>query len=673
MDASSSVSWSWSGFGTQGPASGFPATLTVALHTGTAWLTLWSAPLECGTAASNGAGSFPVPRSHSFDGWSRLLLHAPGRDSEVYAFSDVPSAMLLCRPSHPEATHVMVVGEGAAAATLRVKIVGVNAEPVATVTAPTRLPAPAAAPRAAEAAPPAPAPAAGRASPPPHHQQQHHNNTGSHTSAPLARGRTSPPPDAGPHAPLSHEAADALGATARERSARSAQMGDVDGLAARGSPSPPPRGPPAPAGAPATPPSPPPGALAVAEARVAKAEGDAAAANARAGALAAELRVLESRVAVLAAAAASAPPPGAVNADAVGRAAREHKLRLAMDERRALAESQLAALRVQLRVLETSKMADAAAAADARAAIAHADAAAARAARAEAAAAEERARAERAEATAAAADAARKAAEEAADAARRAAAEGCEAAEARAAAAAAAAPSEAPAPAPPRPADPPPATAPGGELFAMLSRLLAAVSTACAAAAPASPTCASIARSFSLPAEGSAGAGGARLLLAGEAAALLLPDLVTALVGAAGAAEDARAAGASAAADADAAHARALDERARLVRDWQKYAEHWESRGREAETLVVEWEAAYRAVVREKTEREEELVAVRAGRAGSGAPAGGAASATGGDGHPPFRPGAAGAAPTPPAPQPTAGALPGGTLLLGASPREMRA
>jgi len=36
-----------------------------------------------------------------------------------------------------------------------------------------------------------------------------------------------------------------------------------------------------------------------------------------------------------------------------------------------------------------------------------------------------------------------------------------------------------------------------------------------------------------------------------------------------------------------------LEDRAKLIRDWQKYAEHWESRGRDAENLVGEWKKAY--------------------------------------------------------------------------------
>jgi hypothetical protein len=39
-----------------------------------------------------------------------------------------------------------------------------------------------------------------------------------------------------------------------------------------------------------------------------------------------------------------------------------------------------------------------------------------------------------------------------------------------------------------------------------------------------------------------------------------------------------------------------MDERAKLVRDWEGYAGHWEGRGREAERLAVEWEKSFDAL-----------------------------------------------------------------------------
>ena len=51
----------------------------------------------------------------------------------------------------------------------------------------------------------------------------------------------------------------------------------------------------------------------------------------------------------------------------------------------------------------------------------------------------------------------------------------------------------------------------------------------------------------------------------------------------------------------------AVEERSTLVRKWEEYAGHWEARGREAERLNVEWEAAFDALQAEYDKLRAEL------------------------------------------------------------------
>jgi hypothetical protein len=60
-------------------------------------------------------------------------------------------------------------------------------------------------------------------------------------------------------------------------------------------------------------------------------------------------------------------------------------------------------------------------------------------------------------------------------------------------------------------------------------------------------------------------------------------------------------------AEQTAEHARVVEDKNRLIREWEQYAEHWEKRGREAERAVKQWEAVAEAAQRQASTAERRL------------------------------------------------------------------
>jgi hypothetical protein len=105
------VSYSWSG--NQAPSRvSFQAILSLRLHTPGAaveWLLIWqSPPIVCGPNIFSNKQIIPGTGRHPLDGWVRILLHAPGDEHECYAFADVPSAALVAPTAHQQ---TMAVGD----------------------------------------------------------------------------------------------------------------------------------------------------------------------------------------------------------------------------------------------------------------------------------------------------------------------------------------------------------------------------------------------------------------------------------------------------------------------------------------------------------------------------------------------------------------------------------
>lgn len=239
------------------------------------------------------------------------------------------------------------------------------------------------------------------------------------------------------------------------------------------------------------------------------------------------------------------PPSSTLVADAQGRAAREIKLRQASEARRVALEEELERCKGDLRAQESARMAQSREIEEARHAIGLVETLGKRSQAAEAALEELR--------------------------------RGGSTSAASAAAAAS-------------------ATAAVKSLSSTLERLLSSVVEACNAGSRLSPPLGEVSLSLTsasltspVPALGAVGAGDppldpplATLCLRGNKASSAVGEVVVAL-GLVVEGERVKRVGAE----------REVEERSKLIRDWQKYAEHWEARGREAEALVGEWQKAY--------------------------------------------------------------------------------
>jgi len=706
------VKWIWSGLARGG--SPFPASVSIKLHLSSKhlkpgdaqWVTLFSANLECGHTVLSGEGKLNVPSAVHTDGWARMLLHAVNKEEEVYAFCDLPSIMLVADPKGT-VPHTLVVGEDSNVATLRVTVKTSQVEPSpprspksppasAKPTTPKPL---AAASAPAGASPPALPPAAAAAAaavPGPAHSAA--------ASPPTLAGATLPSGD--PKTPHSHSSALAQHLHIRETTTAAARLGDIDGLLA----SSPPKDA-ASSGSSSSRNSPPPSpaalaqALARAEAAEAAAQASAAEAltlkedlvrsRARCSTLEAQLKSAESSLAASAAAAqhqqqqhhhhqqqrqaaAAGAPPSApsyssVVADAVGKAARETKLRQSAEARRAAAEEALAAMKEDMRAFESERMELSARLEEAQRALVLVESYGLRTQKAEAAL----------------------------EAMRAAQAHGSRAAASASASASAAVLA-------------PDLLAALRDLCHVMQGVVEGTARACAEAARTAPTLSDIAASFSLPEEegeggeeaphppsitpppstprspqavgggglgggpgggrgargggggggggGSAGGGSSslpsstevgRLCKRGRQAAGVILELVRSL----GACLEVNV-GEREAVERERESIRSeglatIEERSNLVRDWQKYAEHWEGRGREAEKLLGEWSKAYASLEKQKNELLEALQ-MQAGGGGGGGSGGraaaiGGAAAAGGEGGASASSGRGGnAAPPPP-------------------------